>query len=210
MIKCWPLLFISTLSMNVFAQSMNDQRSGKASYDYVNLGFSSGSFNPEYGDSTNVSSLTLGLSHQFADHWLILADYNARYIHPDDASVQLDILTVGGGYRFPLQDNLDIVAAYKLGATKAKSELDHSSITNSSDTEFIQAGYIGLNYAMTSRWFSTASVQFNSSDLLDENIYSIELRYFMSQRFSLGGSYTYRDAKGQTTNEGGVSLQFDY
>ncbi|MDH5930998.1 outer membrane beta-barrel protein [Vibrio splendidus] len=184
-------------------------------YDHIYATAHSGSLNEDAGGNNNASSYGLGVSYAMTDDWLLLGDYSARFIHPDDTTTRIDTLMPGVGYRYSIKKDLDIVAYYLLGITKGKVEDNDTNRTESSDTEFVQGVKAELNYGFAKRWIANGSVQVNRSDLFDEEIYHVGLRYLVTNKFAIGGSYQHRDGEGskggsERTNELGVEFFLEY
>ncbi|PMM43319.1 outer membrane beta-barrel protein [Vibrio splendidus] len=183
-------------------------------YDHIYATAHSGSLNEDAGSNNNASSYRLGVSYTMTDDWLLLGDYSARFIHPDETTTRIDTLMTGVGYRYSIRKDLDLVASYLLGITKGKVEDNDTNQTESSDTEFIQGLKAELNYGFAKRWIANGSVQVNRSDLFDEEIYHLGLRYLMTKKFAIGGSYQHRDGEGkirsERTNELGVEFFLEY
>ncbi|MFA0056547.1 hypothetical protein [Vibrio echinoideorum] len=183
-------------------------------YDHIYATAHSGSLNEDAGSNNNASSYGLGVSYTMTDDWLLLGDYSARFIHPDETTTRIDTLMTGAGYRYSLRKDLDLVASYLLGITKGKVEDNDTNQTESSDTEFIQGLKAELNYGFAKRWIANGSVQVNRSDLFDEEIYHLGLRYLVTNKFAIGGSYQHRDGEGkirsERTNELGVEFFLEY
>ncbi|MCF7502434.1 MULTISPECIES: outer membrane beta-barrel protein [Vibrio] len=183
-------------------------------YDHIYATAHSGSLNEDAGSNNNASSYGLGVSYTMTDDWLLLGDYSARFIHPDETTTRIDTLMTGAGYRYSIRKDLDLVASYLLGITKGKVEDNDTNQTESSDTEFIQGLKAELNYGFAKRWIANGSVQVNRSDLFDEEIYHLGLRYLVTNKFAIGGSYQHRDGEGkirsERTNELGVEFFLEY
>ena len=184
-------------------------------YDHIYATAHSGSLNEDAGSNNNASSYGLGVSYAMTDDWLLLGDYSARFIHPDESTTRIDTLMAGAGYRYSIKKDLDIVASYLLGITKGEVELNGSNETIESDTEFVQGVKAELNYGFAKRWIANGSVQVNRSDLFDEEIYHLGLRYLVTNKFAVGGSYQHRDGEGskggsERTNELGVEFFLEY
>ncbi|MCZ8501243.1 outer membrane beta-barrel protein [Vibrio lentus] len=184
-------------------------------YDHIYATAHSGSLNEDAGGNNNASSYGLGVSYAMTDDWLLLGDYSARFIHPDDTTTRIDTLMPGVGYRYSIKKDLDVVAYYLLGITKGEVEDNDTNRTESSDTEFIQGVKAELNYGFAKRWIANGSVQVNRSDLFDEEIYHVGLRYLVTNKFAIGGSYQHRDGEGskggsERTNELGVEFFLEY
>ncbi|MCC4817454.1 hypothetical protein BCU85_17720 [Vibrio lentus] len=184
-------------------------------YDHIYATAHSGSLNEDAGGNNNASSFGLGVSYAMTDDWLLLGDYSARFIHPDESTTRIDTLMPGVGYRYSIKKDLDVVAYYLLGVTKGEVEDNDTNRTESSDTEFIQGVKAELNYGFAKRWIANGSVQVNRSDLFDEEIYHLGLRYLVTNKFAIGGSYQHRDGEGskggsERTNELGVEFFLEY
>ncbi|WP_299695365.1 hypothetical protein [uncultured Vibrio sp.] len=210
----WKLSLISLLfviSPSSWAETSNMDI---LDYDHLYATAHSGSFDEEGGGNDSASSFGVGFSYTVADSWVLLADYSARFIHPDESTTRIDTLMAGAGYRYSIKKDLDIVASYLLGITKGEIELNETNQTLESDTEFIQGVKLDLNYGFAKRWITNGSVQVNRSDLYDEEIYHLGLRYLVTSAFAIGGSYQHRDGEGKfrngSTDELGVEFILEY
>jgi len=179
-------------------------------YNYVYASAGSGSLNEDAGVNNNASIYSLGLSYEISDNWLVLGDYAARFIHPDETTTRADTLMGGVGYKYSIAQDFDLVTSYQVGVTKAKVELNDSNITVSSDTEFIHGAKVALNYGFAKSWIASGSVQVNRSDLFDEEVYHSSLRYLVTTKFAIGGFYNHRNGEQERTNELGVNFLLEY
>ena len=211
----WKLSLVSAVFM--FSPSLWAATDGVdiLDYDHIYATAHSGSLDEDAGGNNNASSFGLGVSYAMTDDWLLLGDYSARFIHPDDTTTRIDTLMPGVGYRYSIKKDLDVVAYYLLGVTKGEVEDNDTNRTESSDTEFIQGIKAELNYGFAKRWIANGSVQVNRSDLFDEEIYHVGLRYLVTNKFAIGGSYQHRDGEGskggsERTNELGVEFFLEY
>lgn len=115
--KRWGIIPLLAIAPMVSAHSLNDQQ--PLQYDYLNMEVSSGTVSDLYaaGDSDNVTGLLFGVSHKWDESdWLLVADYSARFYHPDDDTIERYQLRLGGGYRWLLAENLDLFTHVKAGA----------------------------------------------------------------------------------------------
>ncbi|MEZ9564368.1 outer membrane beta-barrel protein [Vibrio artabrorum] len=211
----WKLSFVSAVFL--FSPSLwaEDHRMDVLDYDHIYATAHSGSLNEDAGGNSNASSFGFGGSYTINDDWLLLGDYSARFIHPDESTTRIDTLMAGAGYRYGIKKDLDIVASYLLGMTKGEVEVNRTNETLESDTQFVQGLKAELNYGFAKRWIANGSVQLNRSDLFDEEIYHLGLRYLVTNKFAIGGSYQHRDgesSKGvsERTNELGVEFFLEY
>lgn len=179
-------------------------------YNHVYASAGSGSLNEDAGGNNNASIFSLGLSHEMTDEWLILGDYAARFVHPNESTTRTDTLMGGVGYKYRIDQDFDFVASYLLGVTKSKAELNESNVTLSSETEFIHGAKIALNYGFSRAWIANGSIQFNRSDLFDEEVYHAGLRYLVTPKFAVGGFYNHRNGSENRTNELGVNFLLEY
>ncbi|MGF1755628.1 hypothetical protein L4C33_18770 [Vibrio makurazakiensis] len=176
-------------------------------YDYLYASVGSGSLNEDAGVNSNASIFSIGGSYQADDNWLVVGDYTARFLHPDETTTRADTLMAGAGYRYVIVRDFDFVTSYQIGVTKAKVELnDAANTTVSSDTEFIHGVKVALNYGFSESWIAIGSVQFNRSDLLDEEVYHTSLRYLVTPKFAVGGFYNHRNGQDERTNEIGINF----
>ena len=154
----WKLSLVSTVFM--FSPSLWAETHSVPilDYDHIYATAYSGSLNEDAGGNNNASSFGLGGSYAMTGGWLLLGDYSARFIHPDDTTTRIDTLMPGVGYRYGIKKDLDVVAYYLLGITKGKVEDNDTNRTESSDTEFIQGVKVGLNYGFAKRWIANTPI----------------------------------------------------
>ncbi len=141
----------------------------------------------QFGMKTRVVIITLrrglGVSYAMTDDWLLLGDYSARFIHLDDTS-QLELIRFmpGVGYRYSIKKiQMWWLTTYSVLPCKWSWKTTTINRTESSDTEFIQGIKAELNYGFAKRWIANGSVQVNRSDLFDEEIYHVGLRYLVTK-----------------------------
>ena len=210
----WKLGLVSVCAAFSFEGMAQDNESKDLDFNYVTASVYSGSLNADAGGNNNASVFGLGVSYELTDKWLLVGDYTARFIHPDESTTRIDTLMGGAGYRFNIRKDLDIVASYLLGVTKGEVELNSNNKTLESDTEFIHGGKFDLNYGFAKRWVANGSIQANRSELFDEEIYHLGLRYKITSKFSIEGAYQHRngdsDNGGERTNELGLAFRLEY
>ncbi|WP_255230553.1 outer membrane beta-barrel protein [Vibrio pelagius] len=210
----WKLGLVSVCAAFSFEGMAQDNESKDLDFNYVTASVYSGSLNADAGGNNNASVFGLGVSYELTDKWLLVGDYTARFIHPDESTTRIDTLMGGAGYRFNIRKDLDIVASYLLGVTKGEVELNSNNKTLESDTEFIHGGKLDLNYGFAKRWVANGSIQANRSELFDEEIYHLGLRYKITSKFSIEGAYQHRngdsDNGGERTNELGLAFRLEY
>jgi len=210
----WKLGLVSVCAAFSFEGMAQDNESKDLDFNYVTASVYSGSLNADAGGNNNASVFGLGVSYELTDKWLLVGDYTARFIHPDESTTRIDTLMGGAGYRFNIRKDLDIVASYLLGVTKGEVELNSNNQTLESDTEFIHGGKLDLNYGFAKRWVANGSIQANRSELFDEEIYHLGLRYKITSKFSIEGAYQHRngdsDNGGERTNELGLAFRLEY
>ncbi|MEZ9058153.1 outer membrane beta-barrel protein [Vibrio pelagius] len=210
----WKLGLVSVCAAFSFEGMAQDNESKDLDFNYVTASVYSGSLNADAGGNNNASVFGLGVSYELTDKWLLVGDYTARFIHPDESTTRIDTLMGGAGYRFNIRKDLDIVASYLLGVTKGEVELNSNNQTLESDTEFIHGGKLDVNYGFAKRWVANGSIQANRSGLFDEEIYHLGLRYKITSKFSIEGAYQHRngdsDNGGERTNELGLAFRLEY
>ncbi|MGF1842226.1 porin family protein [Vibrio clamense] len=179
-------------------------------YDYLYATVSSGSFDSDIGGNSNVTTWNLGGNGLVTEHWLVAVDYSARFVNLKSTDLRIDTLLAGGGYRFKLREDLDLVTVAQVGAIKAKETLESIDKTLYSESEFVYAGSLYLNYAFTEKTEGRLAAEFNRSDWIDENITRLEVNHYITSAIALGGFYTYRKANSHYSNEAGVSFRVLY
>ncbi len=181
-----------------------------AHYDYLYADVTSGRFDAEDGQDGNATSLAIGVSRVFNQDWLFVTDYSARFLHPDDVTVQRYTLMPGVGYRYSLSDSWDISSRVKAGMIWSQVKLDGTDEKINKDSEFIYGADVAVRFFATEKLSFLASAELNRSDIVDENIYIARADYRVSQRFTFGAFYSYRSDETLYVNEGGLSLKFAF
>lgn len=211
------LASLVALPMSVWAESSPSAPSSNwhNHYDYLGAYLSAGSMDQSDADS-KVTDLTVAGRWAVGEHWFTQLDYSARFLHPDDITTNLYTLLPGVGYRIAASDKLDLFAMGKFGYLWASQTDDATDDKFYSDHGGVWGASIGAQYALSTHWKLEGQAQLTRSNIVDEQSYSISAHYRVSQRFVLGGFYTYRDSDYDTasqagsaqTNEAGVSLRF--
>ncbi|RJX69554.1 porin family protein [Vibrio sinensis] len=188
-----------------------EQDTNNAYYRFLYADLSAGSLNENLGTNSNVTALDVGGNWLPTDNVIVSFDYSARFIHPDITTTEIYTLLPGVGYRYGIANNFDVYAIAKAGFVWAKQTNDITDEKLESDDEFMLGGELGVKYALSSALQLGASVELNRSDLIDEDVYTLDANYLVSTRFLLGGFYRHREGDGtNSTNEGGVSIKFLY
>ncbi|EGQ9217142.1 porin family protein [Vibrio parahaemolyticus] len=207
------LLLVPLVVLPAISIASEAEQAAKFGYEHIYLDVGSGTTNKDWLDNSNATTLGLGGNYLITDNWLLNVDYSAQFFHPDDLTLRVDRLLFGGGYRYGINDQLDVYGTYGLGALKAKATDEKTDSTISSDTEFLQAVTIGANYLLNKQWMVSAQIQANRSDVVDENKYRIGFNYQWHDVIGTGLYYQYRDTdySGESSdyiNEVGLSLKF--
>lgn len=210
MCKQWLVALLFLSSFMGHAAPIDSEYDTSTRYDYLYVNVGSGSFDGDIGTHSNVTSWHLGGNTLLTENWLLTVDYSARFVNPSDYELRIDTLLAGGGYRFNLAQNLDLVMGAQIGALKAKATVKATDKTLYSDSEFVYAGSLTFNYAFTEKTEGSVVGKINRSDWMDENIAHVEVNHYVTPRISLGGFYTYRKADVHFTNEAGVSFRVIY
>ncbi|MDF2154319.1 outer membrane beta-barrel protein [Vibrio sp. CAU 1672] len=179
-------------------------------YEYIQLDAGVGTTNEEWLENSNSTTLALGGNYLFTDNWMFNLDYSAQFIHPQDFTLRVDRLLLGAGYRYPLNNKLDIYGIYSIGALKAKATADSNDKTIYSESEFLQAAKLGVHYLIKENLTATAEVKLTRSDWVDEDNYRLALNYQWHDVIGTGVYYQYRDVESNYINEAGISLRFLY
>ncbi|PFG56429.1 opacity protein-like surface antigen [Vibrio sp. ES.051] len=187
----------------------------KFGYEHLHLDVGAGTTNEEWLDNSNATTVNFGGNYLFTNNWLFNVDYSAQFFHPDDFTLRIDRLLVGGGYRQGITPLFDIYGTYGVGAIKAKATNDKTDNTLSSDSELLQAVTVGVNYLLSEKLIATAEVEVNRSDIVDENNVKIGFNYQWHDVIGSGLFYQFRDTdySGESSdyiNEVGLSLKFIY
>ncbi|MDA0147391.1 outer membrane beta-barrel protein [Vibrio sp. LaRot3] len=177
-------------------------------YFYADL--AAGALDDDIGTNSNVTALSVGGVMPISFGLLASLDYSARFIHPDETTTEIYTLLPGAGLQFNLAQNLAMQALVKAGMQWAEQTNDLTNTTLSSSDEFTWGGELGLIYQLNERWSAIADVEWNRSDIIDVDAYSLRANYRVSPRISFGGFYTHRNSGDSTTNEGGVSLRVHF
>ena len=75
------------------------------SYTYAELAYDESDFDLGGGGDIDGDGLTLSGSYALNDDWHIYGSYGAADL---DFGIDIDTLAIGAGYRYPLQDDVDI------------------------------------------------------------------------------------------------------
>lgn len=206
------VLLIGLVASSFFshAQDNDSNYETPTRYDYLYATVSSGSFDSDIGGNSNVTTWNLGGNGLVTEHWLVAVDYSARFVNLKSTDLRIDTLLAGGGYRFELREDLDLVTVAQVGAIKAKETIESIDKTLYSESEFMYAGSIHLNYAFTEKTEGSLVGEFNRSDWIDEDIARLEINHYITPVIGLGGFYTYRKANSHYSNEAGVSFRVLY
>ncbi|MDW2457479.1 outer membrane beta-barrel protein [Vibrio sp. 1249-1] len=213
MVRNLLLVFLAALPA-ISSAAVMDQAE-KFGYEHIHLDVGAGTTNEEWLDNSNATTVGLGGNYLFTENWLFNVDYSAQFFHPDDFTLRIDRLLFGGGYRYGVTEQFDIYGIYGIGAIKAKATDDKTDNTLSSDSELIQAVTVGVNYLLSEKLIATAEVEFNRSDIVDENNFKIGFNYQWHKVIGTGLFYQFRDTdySGESSdyvNEVGLSLKFVY
>ena len=209
------LLLVSLAALPAISSAAVMDQAEKFGYEHIHLDVGAGTTNEEWLDNSNATTVGLGGNYLFIENWLFNVDYSAPFFHPDDFTLRIDRLLFGGGYRYGVTEQFDIYGIYGIGAIKAKATDDKTDNTLSSDSELIQAVTVGVNYLLSEKLIATAEVEFNRSDIVDENNFKIGFNYQWHKVIGTGLFYQFRDTdySGESSdyvNEVGLSLKFVY
>ncbi|EHC9866354.1 outer membrane beta-barrel protein [Vibrio alginolyticus] len=209
------LLLVSLAALPAISSAAVMDQAEKFGYEHIHLDVGAGTTNEEWLDNSNATTVGLGGNYLFTENWLFNVDYSAQFFHPDDFTLRIDRLLFGGGYRYGVTEQFDIYGIYGIGAIKAKATDDKTDNTLSSDSELIQAVTVGVNYLLSEKLIATAEVEFNRSDIVDENNFKIGFNYQWHKVIGTGLFYQFRDTdySGESSdyvNEVGLSLKFVY
>ena len=209
------LLLVSLAALPAISSAAVMDQAEKFGYEHIHLDVGAGTTNEEWLDNSNATTVGLGGNYLFIENWLFNVDYSAQFFHPDDFTLRIDRLLFGGGYRYGVTEQFDIYGIYGIGAIKAKATDDKTDNTLSSDSELIQAVTVGVNYLLSEKLIATAEVEFNRSDIVDENNFKIGFNYQWHKVIGTGLFYQFRDTdySGESSdyvNEVGLSLKFVY
>ncbi len=75
------------------------------SYSYVELAYDETDFDLGGGGEIDGDGLTLSASWEINDDWHVYGSYATADL---DFGIDLDTLAIGGGYRYPLRDDVDL------------------------------------------------------------------------------------------------------
>lgn len=209
------LLLVPLCVFSALSGASEAEQADKFGYEHIYLNVGAGTTNEEWLENANVTTIDLGGNYLVTDNWLFNADYSAQFFHPDTYTLRIDRLTVGGGYRYGITQQLDLYGVYRLGAIKAKATDDDTDKTLVSESEFLHAAVFGANYLLSETLIVNAEIEANRSDIVDENKYKIGLNYQWHDVIGTGLYYQYRDtdysgAPSDYINEVGLSLRFVY
>ncbi|KQH84329.1 Ail and OmpX [Vibrio furnissii] len=203
--KRWGIMMLFAVASTVSAHRLNEQL--PLQYDYLDAHLSSGSVTGLYakGESDNVTSVGLGASYKWQEtNGLLVGDYSARFYHPDDDTIERYQLRFGGGYRWSLAKQLDLVTHVKVGGVRIRVE------QGDNETDFVYSADIGLRYAVTPKFEMSLTGEAIRNQWQDENIATLRADYALFRRVALGGLIAYRDGEGHYINEMALTLRFNY
>lgn len=81
------------------------QQTQPFNYSYVELSYDESDFDLGGGGDIDGDGLTVSGSYEINDDWHAYASYGSADL---DFGIDIDTLAIGAGYRYPLQDDLDI------------------------------------------------------------------------------------------------------
>ncbi|MEZ9229890.1 outer membrane beta-barrel protein [Vibrio amylolyticus] len=215
MIKRWiafTFLFLFTGFSAMADEVPNGEMlsSSSINYDYFYADLSSGSYDETLGVNSNVTALAVGFSTLYRQNWLLGFDYSARFTHRDTETDEYYTIQPAIGYRFELMPNFELSPRVKVGFKRLNVVVDDTDVRLFRHDDFIYGGDLKAAYQLTKKLELAAVGELIRSEHFDENILTLRGDYRISQSFTLGGFYTHRDMKSNTTNEGGISLRFYY
>jgi hypothetical protein len=97
-----PLMAVLLLPAVGLAQETQIQ---PFNYSYVELSYDESDFDLGGGGDIDGDGLTVSGSYEINDDWHAYASYGSADL---DFGIDIDTLAIGAGYRYPLQDDLDI------------------------------------------------------------------------------------------------------
>ncbi|MGF1694570.1 porin family protein [Vibrio lamellibrachiae] len=214
MIERWiafTLLF-PLVTFNAFAEGDTEQyqQGNMVNYDYFYADLSSGSFDENIAENSNVTALAIGVSSQYRGDWLLGFDYSARFVHHDTTTDEYYTMQPAIGYRFPLTSKLELAPRTKVGFKRMNSVVKDTEERFDRHDDFIYGFDVKAAYQLSKRLELAAIGELIRSEHFDENILTLRGDYRISQNFTFGGFYTHRDMMDHTTNEGGISLRYYY
>lgn len=209
------LLLVSLAVAPALSSASELEKAERFGYEHIHLNVGAGTTNEAWLENSNVTTIGLGGHYLFTDNWLFNFDYTAQFFHPDTYTLRIDRLTFGGGYRYGLTKKFDLYGLYRLGAIKAKATDNDTDKALVSETDFIHAAVIGINYLLSDNFIVNAEGEANRSDVVDENKVTLAFNYQWHDVIGTGLYYQYRDTdyKGASSdyiNEVGLSLKFVY
>lgn len=203
-------LGIGLIGVSVAVLAEDPIRVHKVNQDYLYADVSAGSFDADNGAEGNVTSVMVGYSGLFAEHWLVVADYEARFIRPDETTTEIYSFRPGVGYKWDLNDDWLIYSRARAGYLRTVTTEDDTDQQLSDSSDLIYGIDLGLSYSPIDKLELTALGELSRSDALDEEIVKLRADYYVTRRFALGGFYSYRNAGEYTSNEGGISMRYAY
>ncbi|MGF1742964.1 porin family protein [Vibrio profundum] len=208
-----PLTQLAGCSLAVFcpfALAQDGSPAGKITYDYLYVDANSGSNNSDFGDNSNVTAVGVGGSMLYKENWLLVTDYAARFVHPENQTNEYYTLRPGVGYKYSYNEQLDFSSRARFGVLWSTVTNDITNQQISSDT----ASIYGLDLTITYRPIKTFELnltgELSRSRIIDEDIWKLSAEYWWEPRFAVGVFYTYRDAQVSSTSEGGVLARYAY
>lgn len=102
-------LLITAVLLPALSQAQQESttrpQSSQFNYSYVELAYDESDFDLGGGGDIDGDGLTLSGSFEINDEWHVFASYGSADL---DFGIDIDTWALGGGYAFPLRDDVDI------------------------------------------------------------------------------------------------------
>ncbi|MCL9782007.1 porin family protein [Vibrio sp. S4M6] len=197
-----------SFSSSVYAEE--NASTSSINYNYLYADASSGSLNEDIGGNSNVTAVGVGGSMLYKNSWLLVTDYAARFVHPENLTNEYYSLRPGVGYKYSITDKLDVSSRVRYGILWSSVTDDRTNATLSSDTNSIYGVDLMFTYKAMENLEVTLGGELSRSSPIDEDIFILRGDYYIDEHVAIGGFYTYRDAQTSRTNEGGISVRYAY
>lgn len=98
------MLVVAAL-LPMMTQAQQATQTQPFSYTWAEIGYDEADFDLGGGGDVDGDGLTLSGSYAINDDWHVYASYNTSDL---DFGIDLDSWAIGGGYRYPLRDDVDL------------------------------------------------------------------------------------------------------
>ena len=202
--------YAALLTLAPMSYAEDNTSTSPIKYTYLYADVSSGSNSEDLGANSNVTAAGVGASMLYKENWLLVTDYAARFVHPDNLTNEYYSLRPGVGYKYSLTDKLDVSSRLRYGILWSNVTDDTTNTTLSNDTSSIYGIDLMFTYLAMENLEVSVIGEMSRSSPIDEDIFMLRGDYYIDENIAIGWFYTYRDAQTSRTSEGGVSVRYAY